>query len=159
MPLPLILGIGNLLMGDEGIGLHVVKYIEENDLAPGVDCVDGGTGGFHLLDFFRQYDHVVMVDATIDGKPAGTVTKLTPRFSDDFPPTLTAHDIGLKDLLDALYLLDQHPVITLFTISLDALGGLDLELSPDLASAVRPAANEVATFVREFASKQEDETS
>ncbi|MGA7306686.1 MAG: hydrogenase maturation protease [Rhodothermales bacterium] len=145
----LVLGIGNLLMGDEGVGLHVVKYIEENDLAPDVDCVDGGTGGFALLDYFRQYDHVVMVDATIDGKPSGTVTRITPRFSDDFPLTLTAHDIGLKDLLDALYLLDQSPVITLFTISLSDLGGLNLDLTPEIASAVPRAAKQVASFVHE----------
>jgi hydrogenase maturation protease len=139
-------------MGDEGVGLHVVKYVEQNNLAPGVDCVDGGTGGFHLLDFFRQYDHVVMVDATIDGQDPGTVTKLIPKFSDDFPPTLTAHDIGLKDLLDALYLLDQRPRITLFTISLASVGGLDLELSPEIAAAVGPAAEEVASFLRSEAS-------
>jgi hydrogenase maturation protease len=151
----LILGIGNILMGDEGVGIHVVKYIEENELAPGVDCVDGGTGGFHLLEFFRRHAHVVMVDATIDGNAAGTVTRLTPRFSHEFPPTLTAHDIGLKDLLDALYLLDEHPVITLFTISLERVGGLELKLSEEIAAAVSQAAEKVASFVRTLSDHDE----
>jgi hydrogenase maturation protease len=147
----LILGIGNLLMGDEGIGIHVVRHIEEQGLAPGIDCIDGGTGGFHLLDFFRKYDHVVMVDATIDGKPEGTLSQLTPRFARDFPPTLTAHDIGLKDLLDALYLLEERPRVTLYTVSLTDVGGLTLDLSPEVAASVPSTAQAVADFVNGLA--------
>ena len=46
----LILGIGNVLMGDEGIGVHVVNAVEKAALPPGVDCLDGGVGSFLLLE-------------------------------------------------------------------------------------------------------------
>ncbi len=48
----LLLGVGNYLMGDEGIGVHVAQRLETSQEIPGIDVVDGGTGGFHLLEFF-----------------------------------------------------------------------------------------------------------
>lgn len=134
----LILGIGNTLMGDEGVGVHVVQHVEAHadSLPSGVTCLDGGTGSFLLLDPMQSADRVILIDATIDGQPAGTVQRLTPRFSSDYPRTLTAHDIGLKDLLDAFYLLNQVPEVVLFAISIDDLGEMQTELSPELAAKV-----------------------
>ncbi len=132
----LILGVGNILMGDEGAGVHVVRYLEEHYNLPGTDMVDGGTGGFNLLEYFQQYKNVILVDATIDGKKPGTITKLTPKFSGDYPPALAAHDIGLKDLLDALYLLQQQPEITLFTISIHKPDTMNTEPGPEIKKAV-----------------------
>lgn len=126
----LLLGIGNVLMGDEGVGVHAVRMLDEIELPGGVSCLDGGTGGLHLLEALQSASRIVLVDATIDGSPAGTIRRLTPRYSKDYPPTLTAHDIGLKDLLDTLYLLGNPPEVVLYAISIDTPGGLDLELSP-----------------------------
>ncbi|HDK35811.1 MAG TPA: hydrogenase maturation protease, partial [Bacteroidetes bacterium] len=114
----LILGIGNLLMGDEGIGIHIVRWLQEKGELSGVDIVDGGTGGFHLLEYFQNYEQVILVDATLDGQQAGTVTLLRPKYSSDYPTTLSAHDIGLKSLLDALTLLEIQPEIVLFAVSI-----------------------------------------
>lgn len=108
----LILGIGNILMGDEGVGAHVAQQLQDLPLPPGVTCEDGGTGSLSLLEPMQQARRVVLVDATVDGAPPGTVVRLQPRFSSDYPRTLTAHDIGLKDLLDALYLLGEPPEVT-----------------------------------------------
>ncbi len=145
----LVLGVGNLLMGDEGIGIHVVRRLQEDKSLPGVDIVDGGTGGFHLLNYFHEYKRVILVDATIDGRPAGTVRMLKPRFSSDYPPTLTAHDIGLKDLLDALYLLDQQPEIVLFTISIEKLDKVTLDISADIQRTIGEAAERIAAYLKE----------
>ncbi|MFQ5583865.1 MAG: hydrogenase maturation protease [Calditrichia bacterium] len=145
----LILGIGNILMGDEGMGIHVIRYLQKNYPLPDVDIVDGGTGGFHLLDYFQRYQRVMLVDATIDGKAPGTITVLKPKFSSDYPPTLTAHDIGLKDLLDALYLLKKQPEIILFTISIPSLSELSLKLSEELLPAVKAAAESAVTYLKE----------
>lgn len=144
----LVMGIGNLLMGDEGVGIHVVKHLEEDYDLPGIELVDGGTGGFHLMDYFQRYPRVILVDATMDGQPPGTIARLEPKFSSDYPPTLTAHDIGLKDLLDALQLLDKHPRVTLFTITIEDLSALQMELSPEIAAAVPRAAEEIAAYLK-----------
>ena len=133
----LILGIGNVLMGDEGIGVHVVNALEKAALPHGAECLDGGTGSFLLLEPMQNAEKVVLIDATIDGRPAGTIRRLRPRYSADYPPTLTAHDIGLKDLLDAFYLTGETPPeVTLYAVSVEQLGELDTELSPALQRVV-----------------------
>jgi len=132
----LVLGIGNLLMGDEGVGVHVVRRLEQLSLPPNVRCLDGGTGSFLLLECMQLAGRILLIDATIDGKPPGTVTRLTPQFSSDYPVTLTAHDIGLKDLLDAAYFTSGALEVTLFAVSIEAPRGIGMELSPVIARAL-----------------------
>lgn len=142
----LILGVGNLLMGDEGIGIHVVRELERMGLPGGVECLDGGTGGFHLLGAIQQADKVVLVDATSDSSPPGTVKRLAPAYSSEYPPSLSAHDIGLKELLDAVYLLGNAPQIVLYTVSITWPQSLSPGLSPQLSGRVDYLA---ATVLRE----------
>jgi hydrogenase maturation protease len=139
----LVLGIGNVLMGDEGVGVEVVRHLAQRPLPPGAALLDGGTGGFHLLGPVQEAGHVVLVDATVDGAPLGCVRRLVPRHSGDYPPTLTAHDIGLKDLLDALALMGDPPEITLFAISIEPPHELSCALSPALAARVPAIAEQV----------------
>ncbi len=141
----LVLGVGNVLMADEGIAVHVVRELEKMPLPPNVECLDGGTGGFQLLGPIQGADRILLIDACVDGKPAGTVRRLRPRFSSDYPRTLTAHDIGLKDLLDAAYLTDRALNVTLFAISIDPLQGVGTELCPVLANQLP----EIVRIVRE----------
>ncbi|MDZ7267535.1 MAG: HyaD/HybD family hydrogenase maturation endopeptidase [candidate division KSB1 bacterium] len=135
-PKVLILGIGNVLLGDEGIGVHVVQHLQNMPLPEGVACLDGGTGSFNLLEPMQQAGKVILIDAIMDGAPAGTVRRHRPRFSQDYPRTLTAHDIGLKDLLDAFYLLGNPPEVILYAVSISALQGVGTELSPELATVI-----------------------
>jgi hydrogenase maturation protease len=135
-------------MGDESVGIHVVRHLENNYDLPDIDIIDGGTGGFHLLEYFQNYQRVILVDATIDGKPPGTIGMLKPKFSKDYPPTLTAHDIGLKDLLDSLYLMNYQPLIVLFTISIGDLNEVKLELSPKAKSAIPKAAEKIVEYLQ-----------
>jgi len=141
----LVLGIGNVLMGDEGVGVHVVRLLERTPLPENVRCLDGGTGGFLLLEPMQEASHVVLIDATVDGSPPGTLRRITPRFSSDYPTTLTAHDIGLKDLLDAAYLTGKPLDVTLFSISIDAPQGVGMDLSPDIARRLE----EITAIIRD----------
>jgi hydrogenase maturation protease len=101
-----------------------------------VELLDGGTGSFLLLEPMQRARKIILIDATLDNHPPGTVRRLTPRFSTEYPRTLTAHDIGLKDLLDTFYLLD-HPVdVVLFAVSIAALQEVGMELSPEIAARV-----------------------
>ncbi|MDR3457560.1 MAG: hydrogenase maturation protease [Verrucomicrobiae bacterium] len=133
---PLILGVGNLLMGDEGIGVVAIRHLEARGFGAHAALVDGGTSGFHLLSLFSEGQRLILIDAATDGKPTGTVSLIRPRYSDDFPPTLTAHDIGLKDLIESAALLGNWPEVDLITISIGDLGLLTLELSPAVAAAL-----------------------
>ena len=135
----LVLGLGNVLMADEGIGVHVVRALEKHTLPEGVECLDGGTGGFVLLEPMQNADRVILIDAADDGNPAGTVTRTTPRFSHDYPPTLTVHDIGIKDLLDAFYIQGGGPEVVLYAITIDPHQPISMSLSAESAKAADEA--------------------
>jgi len=132
----LILGIGNVLMGDEGIGVHCVQSIDHSKIPAGIDIVDGGTGGFHMLEYLSDYDTIIMIDATMDAKVPGSISLLEPHFAHDFPRTLSSHDIGLRDLLESASLLGDLPKIYLFTITVANLQVMHMELSEQLNSVV-----------------------
>ncbi|MEZ5288368.1 MAG: hydrogenase maturation protease [Vicinamibacterales bacterium] len=137
----LVLGIGNLLMGDEGVGVHAIEYLRGAGLPDDVNLLDGGTGGFHLLDVLSADAPLVMIDATMDGEPAGTVRTLRPRYACDFPRALSAHDIGLRDLMEAAQITGALPDVALITVSIDEIRAMDMTLSPAVASAL-PAVRE-----------------
>jgi hydrogenase maturation protease len=125
----LVLGLGNVLMGDEGIGVAVVRQLETHTLPGGVECLDGGTGGMVLLGPLESADRILLIDAAADGNPVGTVTRTQPRFTRDYPPTLTAHDIGVKDLLDVFYLRGGGRDVTLYAITIDPVQPIRMSLS------------------------------
>jgi len=143
MKRPLVLGVGNLLMGDEGVGVAAIRHLERTGSAGQADLLDGGTSGFNLLGLFREYEHVILIDASADGKAPGTVSLIKPKFANDFPPTLTAHDIGLKDLIESAALLGDWPKVDLVTISI----GEFCTMSMDLSAAVKAALPEVEALV------------
>lgn len=143
----LVLGIGNILLGDEGIGVHVVRMLEQNDWPAHIRFLDGGTGGFHLLSVFRQYRQIILVDACLDGNKAGYVNLLKPKYAADFPQTLSAHDIGLKDLIYSSALLGYLPEIYLITISINPGQPMSMELSPEVENSLE----QIESIVRDLA--------
>lgn len=143
-----MLGLGNVIMGDEGVGVHAVRALEGESLPAGVECLDGGTGGFILLEPLQQADRIFLIDATMDGNPIGTVTRTTPKFSKDYPPTLTAHDIGVKDLLDAFYMQSGHREVILYTITIDPKQPISMELSEECERARDEAVRRIAAELR-----------
>jgi hydrogenase maturation protease len=144
----LVLGLGNVIMGDEGVGVHVVRALEKHALPPNVECLDGGTGGFTLLEPLQGAGHIILIDAAADGNPVGTVTRTTPRFSRDYPPTLTAHDIGVKDLLDVFYIQGGGPEVALYAITIDPQQPISMELSEEVARAADVAVAEILAELR-----------
>jgi len=143
----LILGIGNVLMGDEGLGVHLAQRLEETTLPTGVDVLDGGTGGFHLMEYFENYPRLIMVDATLDDREPGTIRLIRPRFAPEFPKAMSTHDIGLKDLVEGLSILGRLPEIHLFAVSIAQIQPMHIGLSaeieaimPDLLRRVRDLA-------------------
>ena len=140
----LVLGLGNVLMGDEGVGVHTVRTLERRPLPDGVECLDGGTGGFVLLEPLQNADRVILIDAAADDKPLGTVTRTEPHFARDYPPTLTAHDIGVKDLLDVFHMQTGPREVILYTISIDPHQAISLDLSETSRAALNSAVHQIA---------------
>jgi len=132
----LILGVGNYLMGDEGMGVHLARQLSNELDDERIDVVDGGTGGFALMELFETYPTVILADATLDQKPAGTIRLIQPKFSADFPRAMSTHEIGLKDVVESLILLDKLPKIYLFVMSIEKVQPLSIELSEEISNAL-----------------------
>ena len=115
----LVLGVGNLLLKDEGVGIHVIKALENEKLPAHVHLMDGGTGGLHLLSWLQGYDRIIMIDATLDNNPPGTVRL-----------------IRLKDMIDAMILTDDLPETHLIVISALNINEVGMDLTPEVKAAV-----------------------
>lgn len=146
----LILGIGNYLMGDEGVGVHIVHKMGEMELPEYVDVLDGGTGGFFLMNVFDVYGTVIFVDATMDGQPAGSITALKPKFAADFPTALSVHDVGLKDMIEALYLQDKLPDLHIITISVIGIQPMTIEMTTEVEAAIPSAIEQILSLAKKL---------
>src|SRR4030042_7180736 len=90
----LILGIGNLLLKDEGVGVHVVERLREIPLPENVEVLDGGTAGLDLVDFIGGRKKLIVIDAVNAGEKPGTIYRLTEENLDIKPKALTSfHEI------------------------------------------------------------------
>ena len=145
----LVLGIGNYLMGDEGVGVHIIQHMADLDFPDYMDILDGGTGGFLLLGCFEAYDRIIFVDATMDGKEEGTISLIQPKFASDFPSALSVHDVGLKDMIEAVYLMDDRPEMDLFTISIKEMKPMTLDLSVKVKASIPEAAKQILKLAKE----------
>lgn len=107
----LVLGLGNILLGDEGVGVRVVQRINEaySFFGP-VEVLDGGTAGFDLLDTLAGREAVIVVDAVEANLAPGE----TVRLEDDAVPAyfrmlLSPHQLGLAEVLALLKIMDAAP--------------------------------------------------
>ena len=106
-----LLGLGNVLMKDERLGVHVVNTIKERyDCPPELEIIDGGTLGLDLLPLFEQFDRMVIVDAVNFGREPGYIGVLE---DDQIPAVLfsklSVHQIGLADLISVAKLKGVMP--------------------------------------------------
>ncbi len=149
----LVLGIGNYLMGDEGVGVHIIHQMEEMKLPKYVEVLDGGTGGFFLMNVFDDYGKVIFLDATMDGQDAGTITVLHPKFAADFPQALSVHDVGLKDMIEALYLQDKLPEMHLVTISVKGIQPMTVGMTEKVEKSIPKAIETILKLAEDIQQK------
>lgn len=149
----MVLGVGNYLMADEGVGVHTINELQKTILPENVELLDGGTGGFHLLEYFETYPQIILIDAILDGQPPGTIRLITPKFASDFPKSMSSHDIGLRDLIASLQLLDKMPEIYLFVVSIASVQQQGIELSkkiqktlPELIAKIKEKVGELTVL-------------
>lgn len=146
-----VLGVGNVIMGDEGIGVRCVQRLEAGGGLPeGVIAIDGGTSTHELLEDLENLDSLIIVDAVATGSAPGTLVRLT---GDGIPSALSnklsPHQHGINDLLAHLRLLDRAPRrVVLLGATPDCIA-LGLELSPTLEAALPELCARVAAEARD----------
>ncbi|MDO5570360.1 MAG: hydrogenase maturation protease [Bacteroidales bacterium] len=151
----LILGIGNIVLRDEGVGICVINNIINRNILPeGVDIMDGATGGYFLLNDIVDYKKVIIVDASLENTPAGTVKVSHPKYSYDYPPMLSAHEFGLKNMIDAMIFIEKIPDIYLITISVSEFQEMGFDLSEDVKKAIPIATEKVLHLSKKILNKE-----
>jgi hydrogenase maturation protease len=149
-PQTLVLGLGNLIMTDDGIGVRVVQLLQNRYSFPaGVAVIDGGTLGLDLLPKLEGIERLLVVDAIETGEPPGTVVRLA---GDQIPiamaTKLSPHQMGLKDLLSVAALMGCAPQeMVLWGVQPEAIE-IGTELSETVAAQLETLAESV---IRELA--------
>lgn len=146
----LVLGVGNVLLRDEGIGVRAVEELQRRYSIPDtVELIDGGTSGIELLRFFDDVDHLLIIDAISAGHPPGSVLRVE---GDDVPATfetrITPHQLGLSDLLAAAKLTDQMPGhLVLFGVEPKSLES-GVGFTPEVEGAIEKLTGHVVEELR-----------
>ncbi|MDI6888153.1 MAG: hydrogenase maturation protease [Methanocellales archaeon] len=135
-----VLGCGNLLVGDDGFGVHVLKELEKRDLPSNIELIEAGTGGLDILNLIESTDKAIIIDAVKSGGKIGNVYRFTEK---DLPPSnmslLSLHDLGLADVLKTGRIIQPKRMpkeIIIIGCEVQQADEIRLELSPDVAKAV-----------------------
>jgi hydrogenase maturation protease len=148
----LVLGIGNLLIGDEGVGCLAVEELNRRyTFPPSVECVDGGTAGFELLEMLDSKEHVILIDALRDDREPGTVIMVEDEHVPQaFMARTTPHQLGICDVLAAARLTDIMPKhLTLYGIEPKQLD-VGIGLTPEVEAGMEKTICAVVDQLRHF---------
>ena len=118
----LIIGLGNLLLADEGLGIHAIKELERiYDIPDNVEVIDGGTIGVALFPYFRNRTYIIAIDAVNTGKEPGTIVKIKIPGKFSFKKT-SSHQTSLQEVLNIAFLKGEEIAdITLIGIQPESL--------------------------------------
>jgi hydrogenase maturation protease len=133
-----VIGVGNLLLKDEGVGVHVAQELQKRALPSAVEVHDGGVAGIGLLDFLPGASKVMLIDAAEMNLEAGAVARFTPQevAGQIDGPRFSAHDIGLLEVLQLAWALDQSPPqVVIFGIQPKEVSW-GTELSPEVQASI-----------------------
>lgn len=136
-----MIGIGNLLLKDEGVGVHVVRVLEGRELPPGVEVIDAGTATIELLPLLQEAERVVVIDAIKAGGEPGTVYRVSP---EDLMATegrpLSLHQVGLLEVLEMARQLGSRAEVVIIGVEPKEISW-GMELTPEIAAKVPKVAD------------------
>jgi len=132
-----ILGVGNLLLSDEGVGVHVAHELMKLDLPPEVSVVEGGTDGFRLLNVITGADRVIVIDAVKGGADPGSIYRFDVKDVRNVPSGFrtSVHQIGILEVIDLSVLIGKTPRTTVIGVEPKSLE-MSMELSPEVKEKI-----------------------
>jgi hydrogenase maturation protease len=143
----LILGIGNIIMGDEGFGVHVVRKLKEAEIPPDVKVEEGGVGGFNLLGSLEGVGRLIVVDVMAADIDPGEVCLFRPGpdFAEPGKKIISFHQVGVLELVQMWGLLSYEPEIYFLVTRPEKL-----EWSMELSPPVQAAADKAIKLLQEL---------
>ncbi len=135
----LVLGLGNLVHSDDGLGVHAIQLLQTDPRVPSdVTLIDGGTQGLGLIPHISGFDRVLVIDAIDVGEAPGTLLRLEGRALDNLPGKASVHALGFADLMIALKLLDSSPEeVVLLGVQPQSTKDWSAELTPAVERALQ----------------------
>ena len=141
-----VLGMGNLLLKDEGIGIHLIRILENLPGLESVDLIDGGTS-LEAIDLVRDTDRLIVIDAAYGGQEPGSVYCITPKYVKNQKP-YSIHELNVLQMLWTLNIIGNSPKITIIGIEPKEIDW-GLELSPELERKLPQITDSVIEMIRE----------
>jgi hydrogenase maturation protease len=129
-----ILGLGNILLADEGFGVHFVRHFEDSYILPeNVEIVDGGVMGYVLLDVFDRSDFIIVIDCIKLEDEPGSIYRFThEEFITKLPPPTSAHEVKFSDVLIKAEMIGDLPEMIFLCIVPKEFKDMDLKMTQDL---------------------------
>jgi hydrogenase maturation protease len=149
----LVMGVGNTLLQDDGIGVHVAELFKASTAPdPGLKILDGGTIGLSLLPEIEDADRVIIVDASEIGEAAGAMRIFRNREIDQMLSNKrpTVHEVALVDLFSAAAIRGRSPKERILVAIQPACTETGLELTPDVRAALPRACDAITALTREW---------
>jgi len=146
----LVIGIGNPLVEDEGVGVRIAEILMQSwDFPPRVTVMDAGTMGMGMLQLFRDFDRLVIIDA-LDGtgEPPGTVMHMDPEDLATSQVLHSLHDIKLSDVLLNAELMGIKPEVDFIGIQVGSMRELVTDMTPEVEAALPLALETVLKVLR-----------
>ena len=137
----LIVGIGNVLLGDEGIGVYIANQIRDSGIinSESVEVADGGTAGYDLLPMMMGRDRIVIIDALNADDVPGSVYRLKPENLAAMRGGMSLHETGIPEVIRALRLMGESPEVEIIGIVPEDITTVDIKISDAVLRSV-PAA-------------------
>ncbi|MCL2026473.1 MAG: hydrogenase maturation protease [Leptospirales bacterium] len=141
----LILGIGNLLQKDDGIGSHIIQHIVDADikLPNGTEAIDGGTAGYDLIPLMKDREKIVIIDALKVNDAPGSVYRFSPKHLLSSREIYSLHDLGVREIIKQLNLLGDDPEIEIIGIVPEDIETLEIGLSDSVRNSIPKAVEQI----------------
>jgi len=133
----LILGVGNLLLSDEGVGVHVAERMLQMGLPPVVRVVEGGTDGFGLINIILEADRMILIDAVRGGGAPGSVYRFDVEDCNPCPDLFrtSVHQISILEVINLSGFIGSAPKTTIIGVEPVSLE-MGMSLSPEIEEKI-----------------------
>ena len=140
-----VIGIGNILLRDDGIGVHTVnELIKENSICD-VDFIDGGTSTFDLLSPFIENNEIIIIDSLKGGYTPGTIYKITPEeLGSLIKANSSLHDVQVLDIIKQANLMGYFPSVTIIGVEPE-----EIFYNMELSDTIKKELSNVIKIVKE----------
>lgn len=135
-----VLGLGNILLKDEGFGVHFVNWFgKRHDFGDAVRIVDGGTLGYRLLDIVTSSRLLIVIDAIKLDEEPGSIYRFTRNeMALRMPDPTTAHEVEFPDVLAMADMMEECPEVVFLCVVPERYGVMELEMSASMTRAFVP---------------------